>query len=113
MVDREQLQYRSHTVTGWRLAIDAQPLAYNLFTDLAPGLFTHVGVLAWEEGTDGVRRLVVVDLPERGTKIPATNVDLFLQRTLNYVFLRHKDPQVAAQMGQAAADCIGNPSELI
>jgi hypothetical protein len=88
------------------------PSPYNLFTDLAPGLFTHVGVLAWEEGTDGVRRLVVVDLPERGTKIPATNVDLFLQRTLNYVFLRHNDPQVAAQMGQAAADCIGNPSEF-
>jgi hypothetical protein len=39
------------------------PSPYNLFTDLAPGLFTHVGVVAVETGSDGKRRMVVVDLP--------------------------------------------------
>ena len=36
----------------------------------------------------------------------------YLERTLNYMFLRHPDPQVAAQLGQAAASCIGNPCEF-
>ncbi|HKD36456.1 MAG TPA: hypothetical protein VKB78_06635, partial [Pirellulales bacterium] len=88
------------------------PSPYNLFTDLAPGLFTHVGVVALETGSDGKRRMVVVDLPERGTSMPATNVEIFLQRTLNYVFLRHPDPETAKKMGQAAASMIGNPTEF-
>jgi len=88
------------------------PSPYNLFTDLSPGLFTHVGVVATETASDGKRRMVVVDLEERGASIPATNVDIFLQRTLNYVFLRHPDPAVAQKMGQAAAAIIGNPAEF-
>jgi len=44
--------------------------------------------------------------------MPATNIEIFLQRTLNYVFLRHPDPQAARQMGQAAASMIGNPTEF-
>ncbi|HEY2881968.1 MAG TPA: hypothetical protein VGJ15_06030 [Pirellulales bacterium] len=88
------------------------PSPYNLFTDLSPGLFTHVGVAALETGSDGKRRMVIVDLPERGTTMPATNVDTFLQRTLHYVFLRHTDPEVAAKLGAAAADTIGNPTEF-
>lgn len=88
------------------------PSPYNLFTDLSPGLFTHVGVVTAETGTDGRRRMVVVDLEERGTNIPATNVDAFLDRTLNYVFLRHPDPAVARKMGEAAAAMIGNPAEF-
>ncbi len=88
------------------------PSPYNLFTDLSPGLFTHVGVVAWEKGADGRGRLVVVDLPERGTSIPATNVEAFLKRTRHFVFLRHQDPEVAKQMGEAAAAVIGNPSEF-
>jgi len=88
------------------------PSPYNLFTDLSPGLFTHVGVVTAETGTDGRRRMVVVDLEERGAKIPATNVDAFLDRTLNYVFLRHPDPAVAKKMGEAAAAMIGNPAEF-
>jgi hypothetical protein len=75
------------------------PSPYNLFTDLAPGLFTHVGVVALETGSDGKRRMVVVDLPERGTSMPATNVEIFIQRTLNYVFLRHPDLEIAKKMG--------------
>ena len=33
------------------------PSPYNLFTDLSPGLFTHVGVVAWEKGADGRGRI--------------------------------------------------------
>ena len=88
------------------------PSPYNLFTDLSPGLFTHVGVVALENGKDGKRRMVVVDLPEVGTAMPATNVEIFLQRTLNFVFLRHPDPAVAAKMGETAASTIGDPTEF-
>ncbi|NLF67958.1 MAG: hypothetical protein GX575_02770 [Candidatus Anammoximicrobium sp.] len=88
------------------------PSPYNLFTDLSPGLFTHVGVVAVEQGRDGIRRFVIVDLPERGAEIPATNVEAFLARTLHYVFLRHPDAEVGRHMGQAAADMIGNESQF-
>lgn len=88
------------------------PSPYNLFTDLSPGLFTHVGVLAMETTNDGLRRLVLVDLPERGKQMQATNVDLYLQRTLNFVFLRHEDPQAARKIGETAATVIGNPTEF-
>jgi hypothetical protein len=88
------------------------PSPYNLFTDLSPGLFTHVGVVAIENGSDGKRRMVIVDLPEKGTTMPATTVDAFLDRTLNYVFLRHPDPAVAQKMGETAASLIGNPTEF-
>jgi hypothetical protein len=88
------------------------PSPYNLFTDLSPGLFTHVGVVAAETGKDGIRRLVLVDLPERGTTMPATNVDAFVNRSLHYVFLRHPDPAVAKKMGETAAEVIGSPTEF-
>jgi len=90
------------------------PSPYNQFTDLAPGLFTHVGVVAVEEGSDGIRRFVIVDLPERGAHIPATNLDVYLPntRTLHYFFVRHEDPVVCAQMGQAAQDMIGNEAQF-
>ena len=88
------------------------PSPYNLFTDLAPGLFTHVGVVALEKGDDGVARMVIVDLPERGSEMPATNVDVFLERTLHYVFLRHPDHEAAAAMGEAARQTIGSEIEF-
>jgi len=88
------------------------PSPYNHFTDLAPGLFTHVGVVTVEEGSDGIRRFVIVDLPERGAHIPATNVDAYLARTLHYVFLRHIDPVACVRMGQAARDMIGNEAQF-
>lgn len=88
------------------------PSPYNQFTDLSPGLFTHVGVVAIEQGSDGIRRFVVVDLPERGAHIPATNLDTYLTRTLHYFFMRHDDPVVRGQMGQAALDMIGNEAQF-
>ena len=85
------------------------PSPYNLFSDLSPGLFTHVGVVAAETGVDGIRRFVIGDLREKGRHIPATNVDLFLQRTLHYTFLRHEDPAVGRKMADVARQVIGNP----
>lgn len=88
------------------------PSPYNHFTDLGAGLFTHVGLVAEEVGTDGVRRIVIVDLPERGATIPATNVERYLDQTLHYVFLRHTEPEVQRQMAAAAQSLIGNESQF-
>ncbi len=88
------------------------PSPYNLFTDLSPGLFTHVGVAAVETGSDGVRRLVIVDIPERQPIMPATNVDAFVARTRHFVFLRHPEAPVAKALGDAAAATIGNSTEF-
>src|SRR5690242_18932387 len=83
-----------------------------MLTDLDPGLYTRVGVVAMETGTYGKRRMVVVDLPERGSSMPATNVEAFLDRTLNYVFLRHPDEATAKKMADAAVSMIGNPTQF-
>ena len=88
------------------------PSPYNLFTDLSPGLFTHAGVVTVEKGTDGVRRFVVTDLPERGDHVPATNVEDYLQRTLHFFFLRHRDAKVARKMSDTAATLIGNETQF-
>ena len=104
-VDRLRLGRFDVEPGDWLLMRNPSP--YNLFTDFSPGLFTHVGVVAAETGPDGIRRLVLVDLPERGTHMPATNVDSFVDRTLHYVFLRHPDPAVARKMGDTAASLIG------
>ena len=88
------------------------PSPYNLFTDLSPGLYTHVGVVAAVTDDEGIRRFVIVDLPERGARMPLTNVDTYLRRTLNYAFLRHPDPAVGARMGEVAASVIGNETQF-
>ncbi len=88
------------------------PSPYNQFTDLSPGLFTHVGVVTIEQGSDGIRRMVIVDIPEHGNRMPATNVEIFVQRTLHYTFLRHPDRHVAAAMAEAARSIIGNETEF-
>lgn len=88
------------------------PSPYNLFTDLSPGLFTHVGVVASETTGDGIKRMVLVDLPERGSRMPATTVDTFVKRTRHYVVLRHQDAKVADKMGEAAASMIGNETQF-
>jgi hypothetical protein len=88
------------------------PSPYNLFTDLSPGLFTHVGVVAAETGADGIRRFVIVDVPERGTRVPAVNVEIYLERTLHYIFLRDPDAGAARAMAGAAAAVIDNPSQF-
>ena len=88
------------------------PSPYNLFTNLSPGLFTHVGVVTDYRGPDGIRRFVLVDLPERGTRMQTTNFDTFVQRSLHYLVLRHDDPQVATAMAAAARSVIGNPTQF-
>lgn len=88
------------------------PSPYNLFTDLSPGLFTHVGVVTVEQGSDGLRRFVLVDLPERGNHMPAVTVDTFVKRTLDYAFVRHADEQVAENMGDLVRTIIGNESHF-
>ena len=88
------------------------PSPYNLFTDLSPGLFTHVGVVAVERGSDGLRRFVIIDLPERGNHMPAVTVDTFVKRTVDYAFLRHADETVAEKMGEVALAIIGNESHF-
>jgi hypothetical protein len=88
------------------------PSPYNLFTELTPGLFTHVGVVAEETGSDGQRRFVIVDLPEKGDRMPATNVETFVKRTRHFVFLRHPDPAAAKKMGEVAGAVIGNPTQF-
>lgn len=105
-------QYGGMTLKPGDWLLMRNPSPYNLFSELSPGLFSHVGVVAYEKGSDGIRRMVVLDMPERGTTIPAVNVEIFLQRTLNYAFLRHEDPAVAAALAQAGLECIGNPCEF-
>jgi hypothetical protein len=111
-LDGDTLRLGHYEVRPGDWLLMRNPSPYNLFTDLSPGLFTHVGVVALEIGTDGKRRMVIVDLPERGTAMPATNVETFLDRTLHYVFLRHPDSAVGNKMGETAASLIGNPTEF-
>ena len=92
----------------WMLVRNPSP--YNRFTDLSPGLFTHVGVVAVEKGKDGRRRMVVVDLPERGTHVRATNVDVFVRQTRHCLFLRHPDAKTSQAMADAAISILGNES---
>ncbi|MFP6694926.1 MAG: hypothetical protein VB875_18025 [Pirellulales bacterium] len=107
-------EYRVGTsiVRGGDWLLMRNPSPYNLFTDLHPGLFTHVGVVVVHRGSDGKRRFLVVDLPEQGSRIPSVTVDTFVKRTLDYVFLRHSDPQVGPKMGQTVASVIGNASQF-
>jgi uncharacterized damage-inducible protein DinB len=94
----------------WLLMRNPRP--YNLFTDLSPGLFTHVGIVTTVEDSNGVRRFVIVEMPERRGEIPATNIDAYLKRTLYYFFMRHEDPKVAQQMSEVARSVIGNPTQF-
>jgi hypothetical protein len=88
------------------------PSPYNLFTDLSPGLFTHVGVVTTVEDQYGVRRFVIVEMPEHQSHIPATNVEAYLKRTLHYFFLRHEDPKVGLAMSETARSVIGNETQF-
>jgi hypothetical protein len=112
IVGEEMLLLEGRPIQPGDWMLMRNPSPYNLFSDLAPGLFTHVGVVAATTPSDGIRRIVVVDLPERGTQLPATPVDMFVKRTLNYAFLRHDDPAVAAKMGDVATSIVGNPSQF-
>jgi hypothetical protein len=112
IVDKDALLLEGRPIQPGDWMLMRNPSPYNLFSDLAPGLYTHVGVVAATTPADGIRRIVVVDLPERGTRLPATPVDMFVKRTLSYAFLRHDDPAVAAKMASVAASIIGNPSQF-
>lgn len=103
-------RYRLGTIDvrpgDWLLMRNPSP--YNQFTDLTPGLFTHVGVVTLAKGRDGLSHMVLVDLPERGSQVPAANLETYVLRSLNWCFLRHPEPAVAHGMAQAAHDVIGN-----
>jgi hypothetical protein len=111
-VTEDGYRFFGHTVREGDWFLMRNPSPYNMFTDLSPGLFTHVGVVTIDVGDDGKRRFVLVDLPERGEKIPVSNVDAYVLRTLNYFFLRHRDAKAAKTMGAAARAMIGNPSNF-
>ena len=111
-VSSESLQFGRVSVREGDWLLMKNPSPYNRFTDLYPGLFTHVGVVTTERGADDRKRFVVVDLPETGNSIPATPVDKFVERTLNFVILRHPDPDVQKVMGDVARSIIGNNSKF-
>ncbi|MBY0521864.1 MAG: hypothetical protein K2R98_00610 [Gemmataceae bacterium] len=90
----------------WMLLRNPSP--YNRVTDVSPGLFTHVGVVTVEKGSDGRRRLVVADLTVRGTHIRVTNVDVLIRQYRHYLFLRHPDTATAKTMADVAASILGN-----
>jgi hypothetical protein len=56
--------------------------------------------------------MVIIDIPERGPEMPATNVDTFVQRTRHFVFLRHPDKETAQQMAEGAVATVGNVTEF-
>ncbi len=111
-IEEDSLRLGHFEVRPGDFMLMRNPSPYNLFTDLSPGMFTHVGVVAAETGKDGKRRIVVVDLPERGRQIPATAVAAYVQRSLHYLFLRHSDAAVAKKLAETAGAIIGNPSEF-
>lgn len=106
----ETIRIGSFEVRPGDFMLMRNPSPYNQFTDLSPGLFTHVGVVTRARGSDGIERMVLVDLPERGSFIPAADVEAYVERSLHYCFLRHPNPQVAAALAKAAHDVIGNES---
>jgi hypothetical protein len=94
----------------WLLMRNSSP--YNLFTDLSPGLFTHVGIATTTKDKDGRQHMVIVDLNERDTVIRAKNIETVLPRSLYYAVLRHQDEPVAKKMSEVAASLIGNPMKF-
>jgi len=92
--------------------LQRNPSPYNQFTTLSPSLFTHVGMIARETGADGKQRIVVVEMRERGTNIPATNVDLYLPDISHYVIVRETDPEAAKVLARVAREVINNPMEF-
>jgi hypothetical protein len=111
-VTEDAYQVGSFAVRPGDWLLMRNPSPYNLFTDLSPGLFTHVGIVATETGADGIRRFVIVDVPERGDRVPAVNVEIYLERTLHYFFLRDGDAKAAAAMARAGSEVIDNASQF-
>jgi len=84
------------------------PSPYNRVTEMHPGLFTHVGVVTTEKGSDGRQRLVVADLTTNGTHIRVSNVDVLIREYRHFLFLRHPDAATARTMAEVAASILGN-----
>ena len=108
----EEFHFGRATVREGDWLLMKNPSPYNRFTDLYPGLFTHAGVITTEIAEDGKRRFVVVDLPEIGNTIPATPVEKFVERTLDFVILRHHSPGDQKTMGRVAKEIISNESKF-
>lgn len=111
-IQGEEFRFGTAVVRDGDWLLMKNPSPYNRFTDLYPGLFTHAGVVTTETAGDGRRRFVVVDLPEVGNAISAIPVEKFVERTLDYVILRHQDPQTLKTMGRVANSVIGNDSKF-
>ena len=111
-VQGEEFRFGQAVVREGDWLLMKNPSPYNRFTDLYPGLFTHAGVVTTAVGKDGRRRFVVVDLPEVENAIPATPVEKFVERTLDFVILRHGDPGTLKKMGNVAKAVIGNKSKF-
>ena len=108
----EEFRFGGATVREGDWLLMKNPSPYNRFTDLYPGLFTHAGVITTEIAEDGRRRFVVVDLPEIGNTIPATPVEKFIERTLDFVILRHHSLGDQKTMGRVAQEIISNESKF-
>ncbi|MEZ6086597.1 MAG: hypothetical protein R3C05_00905 [Pirellulaceae bacterium] len=92
--------------------LQRNPSPYNRFTDLSPGLFTHVGIATEVVDDAGIRRIVIVDLPETGTRIQSEAADQFVSSSLHWIVLRHRRSEAAEAMGRVAAQLIGRASEF-
>ena len=57
-VEGDSYRLGSFNVQAGDWLLMRNPSPYNLFTELTPGLFTHVGVVAVEVGPDGQRRIL-------------------------------------------------------
>ncbi len=108
----DSYKFFGHRVKEGDWFLMRNPSPYNRFTDLSPGLFTHVGVVTTDTDEHGIRRFVIVDLPERGATIPVTNVDTYTLDTLHYFFTRHPDAAVSKAMSETARSMIGNPTQF-
>jgi hypothetical protein len=92
--------------------LQRNPSPYNRFTDISPGLFTHIAIVTEEVDDQGKRRIVAVDMPERSAHVPATNAETFLARSLHYVVLRPRDAATASKLAATAAETIGNEAQF-
>ncbi|MFW6114590.1 MAG: hypothetical protein ACOC7K_02520, partial [bacterium] len=94
----------------WILMRESSP--YNRFTNLSPGLFTHAGVAARHEDSNGVHHLVLVDVNERQPTVQAENVEETLFSPLYYALLRPETRCLAQKVDRRASSAVGNPLQF-
>jgi hypothetical protein len=98
----------TYTVRPGDWVLLRNPSPYNRVTEMSPGLFTHVGVVTTEKGSDGRQRLVIADLTTDGTHIRVSNVDVLIREYRHFLFLRHADAATARTMADVAGSILGN-----